>query len=43
LIDEPDLEHPLRNEIAAQYRGNHSGFMKEAKDQTEQYAEPRDY
>lgn len=41
LIDEPELDHPLRGDLAEEYNKNKKQFLQKAADHTKKHAEPR--
>lgn len=41
LINEPETDHPLRNDLAEEYTNNRTTFMKNAKEFTKKFAERR--
>ncbi|KAI6660031.1 Ubiquitin-conjugating enzyme [Oopsacas minuta] len=41
LINEPEVEHPLRADLAEEYSKDKSSFNKKAEDQTAKYAEKK--
>jgi ubiquitin-conjugating enzyme E2 L3 len=41
LINEPELDHPLRSNLAEDYRNDKGKFFKTAEESTKKYAEKR--
>ena len=41
LIESPEVDHPLRSELAQEYQKDQAKFMKNAAEYTKKYAEPR--
>lgn len=42
LIGDPELDHPLRSELADEYRADKKKFFKTAEEHTKKHAEKRD-
>ena len=41
LIESPEVDHPLRSELAQEYLKENAKFMKTAAEHTKKFAEPR--
>jgi len=42
LIAEPEIDHPLRGDLAEEYQKERKKFMKNAEEFTKKHAEKRD-